>query len=131
MYAARRCGNHSAVPGYSFSGFTAHPGEDVSGFTAHPGEDASAKEEDDWWRITEGVLAATDAAYFIAGKAPPRLGALEDRPLGDYVALTVPAATHATYFKVIEHNRKVADAVAENKRREGLRIAQCETFSRL
>ena len=38
-------------------------GSVFSGIPVHPGEDASAKEEDDWWRIFDGVLAATDASF--------------------------------------------------------------------
>ena len=48
-------------------------GSQFSGITVHPGEDASAKEEDDWWRIFDGVLSATDSVHYIAGNDPPRL----------------------------------------------------------
>ena len=44
----------------------------VSGFGSlvHPGEDASAKEEDDWWRPAEAIVAGTDAAYFSVDLPP-------------------------------------------------------------
>ena len=83
------------------------------GIPVHPGEDASAKEEDDWWRVTESVVGLTDAAYYIVKAEPPRLSHLESKDLTGYVELTVPAVSDANYLKTLEYNRKVKTAVAE------------------
>jgi hypothetical protein len=53
------------------------------GIPVHPGEDASAKEEDDWWRIFNGILASTDAVHYVAGRVPPRLAHLGPAVLRD------------------------------------------------
>ena len=58
---------------------TSFSASSFSGLTVHPGEDASAKEEDDWWRLTESVISQTDAAYYIVLKEPP---STEARALG-------------------------------------------------
>ena len=63
----------------------------VSGFGSlvHPGEDASAKEEDDWWRAAEAIVAGTDAAYFSVNLPPPRLKHLHAEG-GDHVDALMP-----------------------------------------
>jgi hypothetical protein len=97
-------------------------GSQFSGITVHPGEDASAKEEDDWWRIFDGVLSSTDAVHYIAGNEPPRLAHLLPVDNTGYTEVTVPAGdTDPSYFKAIEHNRKVKAAVLENVRRKTVR----------
>ena len=89
-----------------------------SGIPVHPGEDTSAKEEDDFWRQLENVLATTDAAHFIQGRTPPRLVQLEQADLSGYTAVTVPSAGGLNQqLAAVEHNRKVESAAAENKRR--------------
>ena len=89
-----------------------------SGIPVHPGEDTSAKEEDDFWRQLENVLATTDAAHFIQGRTPPRLVQLELADLSGYTTVTVPSAGGLNQqLAAVEHNRKVESAVAENKRR--------------
>ena len=100
----------------------AFTGSQFSGITVHPGEDASSKEEDDWWRIFDGVLSATDAVHYIAGNDPPRLAHLLPVDNTGYSEVTVPADdTDPSYFKAIEHNRKVKAAVLENVRRKTVR----------
>ena len=74
------------------------------GIPVHPGEDASAKEETDWWRIFNGVIASTDAVHYAAGEEPPRLAHLKPADLTDYAELTVPAPSEASYMKVVTHN---------------------------
>ena len=109
MYAAAEMG--PAITGSQFSGIT-----------VHPGEDASAKEEDDWWRIFDGVLSSMDAVHYIAGNEPPRLAHLLPVDNTGYTEVTVPADdTDPSYFKAIEHNRKVKAAVLENVRRKTVR----------
>ena len=78
MYAAAEMG--PAITGSQFSGIT-----------VHPGEDASAKEEDDWWRIFDGVLSSMDAVHYIAGNEPPRLAHLLPVDNTGYTEVTVPA----------------------------------------
>ena len=92
----------------------------VSGFGSlvHPGEDASAKEEDDWWRSAEAIIAGTDAAYFTVNLPPPRLKHLQPTDLSEYSVVTVPAATESNYLQCIEHNRKVRLAKDDNDRRD-------------
>ena len=87
------------------------------GIPVHPGEDASAKEETDWLRIFNGVIASTDAVHYAAGEEPPRLAHLKPADLTDYAELTVPAPSEASYMKVVTHNRHVRVAIAENARR--------------
>ena len=78
----------------------------VSALPIHPGNDCSAKEEDDWWRIFDGVLSSTDAVHYIAGNEPPRLAHLSPVDNTGYTEVTVPADdTDPSYFKAIEHNR--------------------------
>ena len=91
------------------------------GIPVHPGEDASAKEEDDWWRVFDGVIAGTDSAHYIAGQAPPSALANKDIDLTGYAEATVPAESDSKYFQIMEHNRKVRVAVAENARRKEAR----------
>ena len=51
---------------------TAASVQQFSGIPVHPGEDASAKEDDDWWRQTESVLASTDRLFTSSRGVPPR-----------------------------------------------------------
>ena len=89
-----------------------------SGIPVRPGEDTSAKEEDDWWRQLENVLATTDAVHFIQGRTPPRLAQLEQADLLGYTVVSVPPdAGLSQRLAAVEHNRKVEAATAENKRR--------------
>ena len=90
-----------------------------SGIPVHPGEDTSAKEEDDWWRVTENVIANSDAIHFISNRTPPRLSGLDQVNLSGYTAVAVPAAATSLnqHLAALEHNRKVEAALAENARR--------------
>ena len=63
------------------------------GIPVHPGEDASAKEEDDWWRVFDGVIAGTDSAHYIAGQTPPSALANKEIDITGYAEVTVPADT--------------------------------------
>ena len=73
----------------------AAPTSTFTGIPVHPGEDASAKEEDDWWRVFDSVLSGTDAAHWIAGQPPPRLALLDPADLTNYTEVPVPAPTCA------------------------------------
>ena len=110
-------------------------GLSFSGLTIHPGEDASAKEEDDWWRLTESVISQTDAAFYIVVKEPPRLSHLEAKDLTGFSEVAVPASTEVSNLKVLDYNRKVKAAVAENaqraKAREASRGCSLRLLSRL
>ena len=108
LYAASESSGHTYTSGYF-------------GIPVHPGEDASAKEESDWWRIFNGIIASTDAVHYAAGEEPPRLAHLKPADLTDYAEVTVPAATEASYMKAVGHNRHVRAAVAENTRRATMR----------
>ena len=91
------------------------------GIPVHPGEDASAKEEDDWWRVFDGVLAGTDSAHYVAGQVPPSALANQEIDITGYAEVTVPDVSDGKYFQALEHNRKVRVAVAENARRKQAR----------
>ena len=64
-----------------------------NGIPVHPGEDASAKEEADWWRLFDGIVAVTDSAHYIAGSLPPRVAHLQDADLTDFVELHTRTGT--------------------------------------
>ena len=72
----------------------AAPTSTFTGIPVHPGEDASAKEEDDWWRVFDSVLSGTDAAHWIAGQPPPRLALLDPADLTDYSHVLVLRNCH-------------------------------------
>ena len=93
----------------------------ICGIPVHPGVDASAKAEDDWWRIFNGILSTHDAVHYTAGSMPPRLTHLVDADMADFSEVTLPDASEPSYLKVIDHNRRVRAAVAENKRRAAMR----------
>lgn len=93
-----------------------------SGITVHPGEDASAKEEADWWRIFDGVITTANGVHYIAGAVPPRMAHLADADLTDFAEMTVPAKTAEPYLEMVDHNRKVRAAKAENTRRAAMRL---------
>ena len=50
---------------------TAAPVLSFSGIPVHPGEDASAKEEDDWWRVFDNVIPHRRSLYWV-GLPQPR-----------------------------------------------------------
>ena len=100
---------------------TAPAAGNLHGIPVHPGVDASAKAEDDWWRIFNGILSTHDAVHYAAGAVPPRLAHLADADLTGFTEVTVPDASEPSYLKILDHNRKVRVAVDENKRRTTLR----------
>ena len=102
----------------------AHSAQQFGGIPVHPGEDASAKEDDDWWRQFSNVLTSSDAVHFIASRTPPRLVSLDPIDLTGYTVVTVPTAGTKLneHLAALEHNRKVAAAIAENARRKALLV---------
>ena len=89
----------------------------VSALAIHPGNDCSAKEEDDWWRLVDAAIDASDSAYFLVGTMPPRLAHLKLRDLSAYTKVAVPTAGDKGHLASLEHNRKVDEAEAQNDAR--------------
>jgi hypothetical protein len=109
MYAATETSANASAAGQFY------------GIPVHPGVDASAKAEDDWWRIFNGILSTHDAVHYAAGSVPPRLAHFTDADLTGFSEETVPANTEPSYLKIVDHNRRVRAALAENTRRTSMR----------